>query len=342
MTSPDELLRELPLPRADAGGVENNRGAVARALQGRDERLVAIVGPCSLHDPTAALEYGGRLARLASRLGDRLLLVMRAYPEKSRTALGWRGLAEEPGLRGERDPEQGIRVARALLVKLASLGLPLAAEIVSPYLWRYWEDCLSWAAIGARGVEAQYLRELASSLPFPVAFKNGLDGSYDSALNAALVASRPCRFAGMDRAGRVSVVEGRGNACTQICLRGGQRAGVGLPNWDRAAELARRMKAAGLAPAVLIDAGHGNAVARRSLDRGGPSPQAAVLEALARTLKASPAALPIRGFMVESNLEAGRQSPGAPEELRYGVSITDECLAWDETERLLGELAAAL
>lgn len=345
MISPEGLARELPLPPTAAASVLASRSAVASVLAGEDPRLLILVGPCSLHDREAALDYGRRLSALKARVEGKLLLVMRTYVEKSRTGLGWRGLAEEPSITGGRDPEAGAAAARGLLVELASLGLPLGAEIVSPYLWRYWEDCLSWAALGARGVEAQALRETAAALPFPCGFKNSLSGSADSAVQAALVASRPCRFVGLSRDGRASALEAPGNPLPHLVLRGGRprrelRLGAlgrePRPNYLASGGVLRGMESAGLAPALLIDAAH---------DNSRPFGQAFAARAafrLALRGRAGGRFSGLRGLMLESNLVAGSQAPGAPGSLRYGVSITDPCLGWAETERLILGMADRL
>ena len=346
MISPDGLARELPLPPRAAESVQAGRKAVASVLRGEDGRLLLLVGPCSLHDRGAALDYGQRLASLGARVEGKILLVMRAYVEKSRTGLGWRGLAEEPSIAGGRDPEAGAAAARGLLVELASLGLPLGTEIVSPYLWRYWEDCLSWAALGARGVEAQALRETAAALPFPCAFKNSLSGGADSAVQAALVASRPCRFLGLGRDGRASAIEAGGNPLPHLVLRGG-RSRRELRSWDLGREprpnyLASRralrdMAEAGLQPALLIDASHDN-----SRPFGQAFAARAAFRLALRGRKRGGGLAGIRGLMLESNLESGCQAPGAPATLRYGVSITDPCLGWAETEALILGMAERL
>ncbi|HTX73693.1 MAG TPA: 3-deoxy-7-phosphoheptulonate synthase [Rectinemataceae bacterium] len=323
------MRRQIPLGESQRSAIAAARTGILELLRGHDARLLIVVGPCSLHDEAAALDYGARLARLSEELRERLLLVMRAYPEKSRTALGWRGIAEDPGLEGRRDPTVGIPMARRLLVELAGLGIPLGAELVSPFLWPYWEDCLSWAAVGARGVEAQYLRELAARIPFPVAFKNGLDGNFMGALNAALAASQVMTFIGMDSEGSVKPIEAVGNPFPHVCLRGGEAG----PNWQAATDLAEAMRGAGLDPAVLIDLGHGNSPGR---DVGALS---RLMKALLALRRGNQRSAPIRGFLIESNIEAGRQEPGPPTGLRYGVSITDECLGWSDTESLLRALA---
>lgn len=342
-----EIVAERPLDAQAATFVASSRKAALACLRGEDRRLLLIVGPCSLHDPEANLEYGLRLSRLAARIGARpgdrnpgqscggLLIVMRAYPEKSRTALGFRGLAEEPWLDGRRDPEQGVERTRDLLVALARLGLPLAAELVSPHLHAYWEDCLSWGAVGARGVEAQYLRELAAALPFPCGFKNDRSGDPGSALDACVVASKPTRLLGLDTEGRAAVLEAAGNPLPHVVLRGA--GGGAMPparNFDKGPACLESMALLGLRPALVLDAAHGNAA---------PSGQAeSAREAFAIALEDRKAGRGnIAGVMLESNLEPGCQRPGPLVELLRGQSVTDPCLGWDETESLIVEAAEA-
>jgi 3-deoxy-7-phosphoheptulonate synthase len=349
MISPIELTKRNPLSQTAAGAVEAARTAVRDALAGESDRYIAIVGPCSLHDAEATLEYGRRLAELARKLEARpgddsgLLLVMRAYPEKSRSALGFRGLAEEPGLDGRREPERGVELVRGLLVSLAELGIPLAAEIVSPYLFRFWEDCLSWSAIGARAVEAQALRELAAALPFPCGFKNDRSGDPRTAIDACQVASRPCSFLGATLEGKIDRIDAAGNPLPHVVLRGkGGGNQPGKANSSLAKETGEAMAAAGLEPVVILDAAHGNAA--------GSSLGASTRRTLGRALaigaeseaKNPTKAWRVRGIMLESNLEPGCQPPGPIETLARGVSITDPCLGWNETEAILGDFAAAI
>ncbi len=353
MISPRELTETLPLAATSANRVREHRAAVMRVLRGDDGRFLVVAGPCSLHDPAAALAYGERLAALAARVSSTLLLVMRAYPEKSRTALGWRGLAEEPFLDGRRDPEAGIQRARRLLVELADLGIPLGAEIVSPYLWRYWEDCLSWGAVGARGVEAQILRETAANLPFACAFKNTLSGDLGAAVNAALVASRPTLSVALGPGGKAEPIQARGNPLPHLALRGGRNTPPAVAGFAGRGPTARTlrqaialMRNAGLAPSVLIDAAHDNA---RPFGQAHAARRAARLALRERRAQGGAeqsagdrALIGLRGIMLESNLEPGSQAPGPLATLRYGVSVTDPCIGWAETEALVLELAELL
>lgn len=337
MLSPLELMERLPPSPGAAVRVALSRQRVARALgRGCDDpaagpRLL-VLGPCSLHDPDAALEYAAKLAGLSRAVGDTLVIAMRAYVEKSRTGLGWRGLAEEPGLDGVRDPVRGVEAARRLLVDLEATGLPIGVEIVSPHLWRYWIDVVSWAAVGARGTESQALREAAAALPVPCAFKNRLDGAVKPAVNAALVASRACSFAGPGPDGSIAVLKAPGNPLPHVCLRGGRPVDGrrSVPNAGRASRTGAELLERGLVPAVIVDLGHDNSFLPGRLPRPG------------RRLISDLRSGTVRGLMLESNLEPGNQPPGPVGTLRRGVSVTDPCVGWADTERFVAGVAESL
>jgi 3-deoxy-7-phosphoheptulonate synthase len=329
VVSPAQLHAELPGTESIRANVAQARGALRAILQGEDRRRFIVVGPCSVHDPVAALEYAQRLAELAREVADTLLLVMRVYFEKPRTTVGWKGLINDPGLDGSFDVERGLRLARGLLVQINALGVPAGTEALDPVMPQYFSDLVSWYAIGARTTESQTHREMASGLSAPVGFKNGTDGGLEVAVNAWRAALGPHAFLGIDADGDVSVVRTRGNPDGHIILRGGAR-----PNCDRAALLAtvRALHAAGLPSRVVVDCSHGNS-------GKDPSRQPLVLEQVVAAMVASDAG--VLGAMLESNLHPGAQKlvPGAT--LLHGVSVTDACIGWEQTrECILGATAA--
>jgi 3-deoxy-7-phosphoheptulonate synthase len=329
LRSPDDVTRELPLSDRAADVVFRARQEIQGVLEGRDPRKLVIVGPCSIHDPQAALEYAERLLALRERVSDALLIVMRVYFEKPRTTVGWKGLINDPHLDGTNDIPTGIRKARSLLREIAELGLPAATEMLDPIIPQYIADSISWSAIGARTTESQTHREMASGLSMPVGFKNGTDGSLGVAINAMIAASRPHSFLGVDGAGRVGVVRTAGNPHCHIVLRGGA---VG-PNYG-AAEVAKAVAAlnkAHVSPRVLIDASHDNS----SKD---PSRQPAVLSDVGQQLRSGDPH--ILGVMLESHLRAGRQELTDKSSLTYGQSITDGCIGFDTTVEVLEAFAA--
>lgn len=329
--SPEAVKDLLRAEQRQRETVLNGRETVRRILAGRDRRLLAIVGPCSIHDPAAALEYAGRLGRLASELEDELYLVMRVYFEKPRSAVGWKGLINDPHLDDSFRIEEGLKQARRLLLSLADTGVPAASEALDPISPQYLADLIAWSAIGARTVESQTHREMASGLSMPIGVKNSTDGSISGAINAMLAIARPHRFLGIDEHGACSVVETRGNSQTHIVLRGGLK-----PNYDAASvaacESALRERA--LPPNIMIDCSHGNS-------GKDPARQEAVLQScMGQALAANS---PIIGVMIESNLEWGNQAmPKDVSSLRYGVSITDACVDWTTTQRMLRDAARKL
>jgi 3-deoxy-7-phosphoheptulonate synthase len=311
--------------------VAKTRQAIEAVLDGADRRLLVIVGPCSIHDPASALEYAQRLCRLRARLADELLICMRVYLEKPRTALGWKGLINDPHLDGRCDIETGLRTARTLLLDLAELGVPAATETLDPVASHYLSDLVSWTAIGARTTESQTHRELASGLAMPVGFKNGTDGGLEAAINAITTARAAHSHLGIDGAGRLGVVRTSGNRHTHLVLRGGG----GRPNYREpdVRQASEALLAAGLDPRMLIDCSHGNSGKN-------PDNQRHVMAEVSRQLEAGSER--VLGVMLESHLVAGRQeliAGGAA--LRYGQSITDACIDFDTTEALLVRLAGA-
>ncbi len=327
LVSPAELAREIPLSDEAARTVARSRGAVSDILNGRDGRLLAVVGPCSIHDPEAALDYARRLSALAEKYADRLQIVMRVYFEKPRTALGWRGLVVDPGMDDTYDIARGLRVARSLLVQINEMGLPAGSEMLDPIVPQYTSELISWASIGARTTESQTHREMASGLSMPIGFKNATDGDFQIAINAILSAASPHSFVGIDSNGNTIVMRTAGNPDGHLILRGG-KAG---PNFDRlhVDAASRAMAKAKLGQAIVIDCSHGNS--EKKFERQG----LVLRDVLAQRAEKDST---VAGFMLESNIEEGSQSPmPSGEGLRYGVSVTDACVGWAETEALLAE-----
>ncbi len=311
--------------------VEGAREAIRGMLHGSDrERMLVIVGPCSLHDRDVALDYAERLARLAAATADELVVVMRAYFEKPRTRLGWKGILNDPYLDGSCDLVAGLRLARGLLWEITGNGVACGAEILDPNIPAYVGDLLSWAAIGARTSESQVHRQVASALEMPVGFKNSTDGRVEVAVDAMIAASQPHAFVGIGRDGRAQVMRSRGNPDCHVVLRGGRSPNYGPEQVAAAAGAAAEQ---GVERPILIDCSHGNS--GKDPRRQGEVCRAA-LEQFAGGRRE------ILGVMLESNLRAGRQvwTPGGS--LEYGVSITDACIGWDETESLLWEMAKRL
>jgi 3-deoxy-7-phosphoheptulonate synthase len=329
LRSPDDVTRELPLSDRAADVVFRARQEIQALLDGRDARKLVIVGPCSIHDPKAALEYAQRLLELRERVKDALVLVMRVYFEKPRTTVGWKGLINDPHLDGTYDIPTGIRAARGLLREIAELGLPAATELLDPIIPQYIADLVSWTAIGARTTESQTHREMASGLSMPVGFKNGTDGSLGVAINAMIAASRPHSFLGVDGAGRVGVVRTAGNPYCHIVLRGGA-AGPNYGAGEVALAVAALQKAR-INPRVMIDASHDNS-------GKDPARQPAVLSDVGAQLRAGERH--ILGVMLESHLRAGKQELVDKTTLNYGQSITDGCIGFDETREVIEAFAA--
>ncbi|MFW6345791.1 MAG: 3-deoxy-7-phosphoheptulonate synthase [Halomonas sp.] len=330
LPTPDALRRELPLAPELACQIAAQRQAIRDILAGRDDRLLVVVGPCSIHDPEAAREYARRLAELAPRVADRLLPVMRVYVEKPRTTVGWKGLAYDPDLDGSGDMARGLAVSRRLMREVAALGLPVATELLQPMLAPYLEDLLAWVAIGARTTESQLHRELASGLDAVVGFKNATGGDIGVALDAMRAAAHPHQHFGLDASGRPVVRHTPGNAHTHLVLRGGH----GEPNYQAAhVQAARRaLEEAGLVPRLMVDCSHANA--RKDHRRQSE----VLLDVLGQRLAGETA---LAGLMIESHLHEGKQ-PLAPGRLRHGVSVTDACIGWKTTYHLLLSTAERL
>jgi 3-deoxy-7-phosphoheptulonate synthase len=328
LQSPDEITHELPLSERGAEVVVQARSEIEAIVHGKDSRKLVIVGPCSIHDPESAIEYAHRLSALRARLSDQLMIVMRVYFEKPRTTVGWKGLINDPHLDGSFDIPKGLRKARSLLRDIADLGMPAATEMLDPIVPQYLADLISWTAIGARTTESQTHREMASGLSMPVGFKNGTDGSLGVAVNAMITASRAHSFLGLDTNGRVGVVRTAGNPHTHLVLRGGASG----PNYDASsvALAVEALKRANVAPGVLVDASHDNS--KKNHER-----QVDVLADVGAQIRNGSEHL--LGVMVESNLVAGRQELKNKQDLTYGQSITDACVDFATTERMLERLA---
>ncbi len=328
---PAILLEELPLSERGADTVARGRQDVARILRGEDDRLVVVVGPCSIHDTDAGLEYGRRLERVAKEHARDLCIVMRVYFEKPRTTVGWKGLINDPRLDGTFAINEGLRKARHFLLDLADMGLPVGCEFLDPISPQYTSDTVSWGAIGARTTESQVHRELASGMSMPIGFKNGTDGGVQIAIDAVRAAAHPHRFLGVTEQGLAAIVSTRGNQDCHVILRGGE----GGPNYDAMSvqKAAAALKTAGVAPRLMIDASHGNS--SKDYRR-----QPAVVHDVAAQVADGERA--IVGMMMESFLVDGRQDLADPHALRYGQSITDACMGWDMTAPVLAELADAV
>ena len=331
LVTPEHLKAKLPVPEDIREAVNASRQVVQDIIAGKDSRLLVVVGPCSIHDPASALEYARKLADLAPRVSDHLYLVMRAYFEKPRSTVGWKGLINDPHLDDSFCVGEGLEIARRLLLDISALGLPIATEALDPITPQYIQDLISWSAIGARTTESQTHREMASGLSCAVGFKNGTDGSLDVALNALQSAISPHRFLGISPSGQVSVVHTRGNPHAHVVLRGGSNG----PNYDAASIAATEAALAKLSlpESIMVDCSHANS----NKDH---SQQANVLRSVQEQIQAGNRS--ITGVMIESNLMPGNQSMGRPSELQYGVSITDACVGWEETAAMLTELNASL
>jgi 3-deoxy-7-phosphoheptulonate synthase len=332
LITPRLLKSELvPTPKATQTVIQA-RDAARNILAGLDRRLLVVVGPCSIHDPAAALEYARRLQSLRKELNDQLLIVMRVYFEKPRTTTGWKGLIYDPHMDGSSDIACGLRVARKLLLEINAMGLPTGTETLDPIVPQYTADLTSWVAIGARTTESQTHRQMASGLSMPVGFKNRTDGNIQVAVDAMEAARHPHSFLGIDDEGRISIVRTSGNACGHLILRGSRTR----PNYDPAAiaEAGTLMSAMGLHPAIMVDCSHGNAGKKFQAE------ETVWEDVLLQRVRGNTSLI---GMLVESNLVEGNQPiPSDLATLRYGVSVTDECVGWKTTERMLRHAAAEM
>ncbi|WP_297316694.1 3-deoxy-7-phosphoheptulonate synthase [Bifidobacterium indicum] len=336
LPSPAEVLTKFPLDHEARNLVIRSRQEIKACLQGEDDRLLVIVGPCSIHDPKAALDYARRLAAMNKELSDRLLIVMRVYFEKPRTTIGWKGLINDPDLDGTHRIQKGLLLARKVLLGILGAGLPAATEFLEPTSPQYISDAVSWGAIGARNTESQVHRQLASGMSMPIGFKNATDGSVDVAVDSCYAAGHRHTFFGIDHEGQAAAVETLGNPDCHLVLRGSKHG----PNYDResvrhALETIRQTMPAGSAAThgLIIDASHGNSGKDEHRQIG-------VVEELADRIASGEEG--ITGLMAESFIEGGNQAPAPLDQLVYGQSVTDRCISWPDTRTLLGHLADAV
>ena len=325
LPAPRQLKADLPITDTASSTVARGREAVTRILRQTDSRLLVVVGPCSIHDVNGALDYARKLNALRQEFSDRMEIVMRVYFEKPRTTVGWKGLINDPQLDGTQDIGAGLKIARRLLLDLAALGLPAATEFLDPIIPQYTADLITWAAIGARTTESQTHRELASGLSMPVGFKNATDGSLQIAVDAMYSARTPHSFLGIDQDGFTAVVRTTGNPDGHVVLRGGRQQ----TNYDAASihDAEARLSQAGLPPVLMVDCSHANSGKQ-------PARQEDVFHNIIEQRAAGTRAL--IGTMIESYLHEGSQPiPKQISDLRYGVSITDACISWETTERML-------
>lgn len=323
--APTDLRQVFPLSDPDREFVNTSREAIKEIIHRRDRRLMVVVGPCSIHDPLAAIEYAKRLAVLSGKVEDQLFLVMRTYFEKPRTTIGWKGLINDPDMNNSHQISKGLGIARGLLLKITSLKVPVANEMLDPITPEYVADMISWGAIGARTTESQTHREMSSGLSFPVGFKNGTDGNLQIAMDAMKAVQHPHSFLGINREGRISIIQTSGNPDVHIVLRGGSRRVNYTPEDIAATE--EQLKKNGLTPSIMVDCSHGNS--NKDYQK-----QPEVLENVIQQVVDGNNS--ISGIMIESNLEAGNQKiPADPGQLKYGVSITDACIDWATTEKII-------
>ena len=336
LITPDRLKAAIPMTEQAAASVAAARIALRNILTGRDHRLFVVIGPCSIHDPIAAIDYAQRLRALADEVADSLLLVMRVYFEKPRTTTGWKGLINDPYMNDTFRIQDGLHIARQLMRDIAEIGLPVSTEALDPISPQYLQDLVAWSAIGARTTESQTHREIASGLSSIIGFKNGTDGSLAVALNALQSAANPHRFLGINQMGQVAVIHTRGNVHGHVVLRGGG----GQPNYEatHVAACERELAKIGAAANIMIDCSHANS----SKD---PARQCVVAASVVEQIRNGNES--IVGLMIESNIGWGNQPiPGDLNALQYGVSVTDACIDWPTTERAVRDmrtrLAAAL
>jgi len=331
LIAPNRLKTEMPVDEGIARTVVEARDTIRSIIVGRDRRMLCIVGPCSIHDPEAAIDYARRLAKLKDGVADQLYVIMRVYFEKPRTTVGWKGLINDPHMDDSCDMREGLRIARRLLLDINRLGLAAGTELLDPITPQYIADLIAWTAIGARTTESQTHREMASGLSMPVGFKNTTEGNLQVAIDAIQSARRPHSFLGITQEGVSAVIRTSGNPDTHVVLRGGRK-----PNYDAGSieECRRMLASAGLEPRVMVDCSH----AQTSKDF---TRQPAVMTTLVDQVCAGGGA--IMGVMVESNIEAGNQPISSNRaQLKYGVSVTDPCIDWPTTERCILDAAAAL
>ncbi len=329
---PEDYLKRQPITIEIANIVTNAREEIEKILHGEDERLLIVVGPCSIHDEKAGLEYAQRLVRVGEQVSDTMLIVMRVYFEKPRTTVGWKGLINDPNLNGTFDMGSGLERARAFLLEIGALGLPTATEFLDPFTPQYLADLVSWGAIGARTTESQTHRQMASGLSMPVGFKNGTGGSLQIAVDALVASQSPHSFLGIDNDGRAAIVNTQGNPGGHLILRGGTSG----PNYESESVMTAQnlLRVFGLDAHLLVDCSHANSNKDHKLQGG------VFKNVIQQRLSGNKG---IVGVMLESHLNEGSQPLGDdPSTLEYGVSITDACIGWEETEKLLMETNEAL
>ena len=330
--APTDLRQVFPISVEASEFVSASREAIKNILNGRDRRLMVVVGPCSIHDTKGALEYAERLAKLSAELSDQLLLIMRVYFEKPRTTVGWKGLINDPDMNGTHLISKGLGIARGLLAKIIAMKLPVATEMLDPITPEYLADHLSWGAIGARTTESQTHREMASGLSFPIGFKNGTDGNLQIAIDAMNAALHSHSFLGINREGLTSIVQTTGNPDVHMVLRGGSKKPNYYPEDIKKTE--EMLEKSGLFPTIMVDCSHGNSEKNHEK-------QPLVLGNVVEQITAGNRS--ISGVMIESYLEAGNQPMQKDlSQLKYGVSITDKCIDWQTTERMLRQAHATL
>ncbi len=327
LITPDEFKEAYPLTKASEKTILDGRDEIKQILSGKDKRRLIITGPCSVHDEKAALEYAEKLCQLRESVKDTFAVIMRVYFEKPRTSIGWKGLINDPYMDDSRDLMEGLRRARKLLLAITAMGMPTATEMLDPIIPQYIAGLVCWTAIGARTTESQTHREMSSGLSMPVGFKNCTDGALSTAINSMIAAGAPQSFLGINEHGLVSIVNTKGNPYSHIVLRGGKR-----PNYDSVSirEAVETLKKKNLTQAIIVDCSHANS--HKKCER-----QAIVWEdVINQILMDTDTGHAIKGLMLESNLCQGSQSMEcAPEELVYGVSVTDECISWETTEALI-------
>ena len=331
LITPEQLKARLPVSEDVREAVNGYRETVRNIVHRKDPRLLVVVGPCSIHDVEAAKEYAQRLKRLSDDIADQVFVVMRAYFEKPRSTVGWKGLINDPHLDDSFKVAEGLHIGRQLLLELSQMGLPLATEALDPITPQYMQDLISWSAIGARTTESQTHREMASGLSCPVGFKNGTDGSLGVAINALESVASPHRFLGISPTGQVSVIQTKGNAHGHVVLRGGSSGPNYSPEHIQACEAA--LEKLGLTQSIMVDCSHANSNKDHRQQRN-------VVNSVSQQIAAGNRS--ITGLMIESHLHEGNQSISNPDGLSYGVSITDACINWDETDSLLRQLAEQL
>ena len=321
LITPEQLKSDLPMSAAAAASIADSREVIRNILDGKDHRIFVVVGPCSIHDVDAALDYAARLKQLAAEVEDTLYIVMRVYFEKPRTTVGWKGLINDPHLNDTFKIQQGLHIGRKLLLDVAEMGLPTSTEALDPISPQYMQDCIAWSAIGARTTESQTHREMASGLSSAVGFKNGTDGGLAVAMNAIQSASKPHRFLGINGEGQVAIIHTKGNPYAHIVLRGGSNG----PNYDSAhiEQTEQALEKAGVVKNIMVDCSHANSSKQ-------PALQLAVIDDISQQIINGNQS--IVGLMVESNINEGNQSiPDDLSQLQYGVSVTDACISWDST-----------